>query len=126
MNLAEETLRHAEGNRNISAYRPAVSLAYYAAFYAAKAVIAYHREGPKTHRGAGERFRALAVRDSDFPPEIAPILARLMKSRDEADYDQATSDWGDADASEAIADARTFVREVVAWFDRHVPADEQD
>ncbi len=47
----------------------AVSLAYYASFYAAKSIIAYARErDPKTHSGVSRRFGQLAVTGSDFPP----------------------------------------------------------
>ena len=52
---ANDELRTARDNRSIGAYRTAVSIAYRAAFAAAKAVIAYHRDGAKTHHGVATR-----------------------------------------------------------------------
>ena len=117
---ADNYLRYAETNRRSGIYAPAVSMAYYAAFYAAQAVVAYHREGPKTHKGVRNVFHRLAVLESDFPGEVAPVLAALADSRIKADYDHETmDDWTDADVSDAIRRARTFVTEVNGWFGRH-------
>lgn len=117
---ADETLRHARINHREGLYRVAVSLAYYAAFYAAQAVIAYNREGPKSHQGVRNMFGRLAVQGSDFPGEVAGLLSDLAKSRVEADYDHATMDgWNEPDASEAMEQARLFISEVHAWFERH-------
>lgn len=113
-------LDYAETNRRSSIYGPSVSLAYYAAFYAAQAVVAYHRRESKTHRGARNLFNELAVHKSDFPSEVSPLLSALGGSRVQADYDYETmDDWKDEDAVEAIRQARTFVDEVNAWFRRH-------
>ena len=117
-------LRYAETNRRSGIYGPAVSMAYYASFYAAQAVVAYHRKGPKTHEGVRNLFRQLAVVESDFPHKVASVIAHLATSRIRADYDHETmDDWTDADASDAIRRARTFVEEVNAWFTRHHPPD---
>ena len=119
-------LRYAETTRRSGIYGPAVSMAYYAAFYAAQAVVAYHREGPKTHKGVRNVFHRLAVLESDFPGEVARVVADLADSRIKADYDHETmDDWTDADASDAIRQARTFVSEVSAWFSRHHTPDSQ-
>ena len=81
---------------------------------------AYHREGPKTHRAVRSLFNRLAVRESDFPGEVAPIVAELAAGRIRADYDHETMDsWTDGDAADAIRQARAFVHEVNAWFGRH-------
>ena len=123
---ADNYLRYAETNRRASIYGPAVSMAYYASFYAAQAVVAYHRQGPKTHKGVRNVFRQLAVVESDFPHEVAPVFAHLAASRIKADYDHETmDDWTDADASDAIHRARTFVAEVNAWFTRHHGTDDR-
>ena len=78
---ADERLGHAETTRRIGIYGPSVAMSYYAAFYAALAVVAYHREGPKTHRGVQKRFHFLAVKSSDFPSDIAELLEGLMAER---------------------------------------------
>lgn len=95
-------------------------MAYYAALYAAHAVVAYHREGPKTRKGVSNVFHRLAVHESDLPGEVSPVLAARAEIRIKANYDHETmDDWTDADASDAIRRARTFVEEVNAWFGRH-------
>ena len=117
---ADNYLRYAETNRRSGIYGPAVSMAYYASFYAAQAVVAYHREGPKAHKGVRTLFHRLAVLESDFPGEVAAVVGDLADRRIRADYDHETmDDWTDADASDAIRQARTFVAEVHAWFRRH-------
>lgn len=121
---ADDTLRHARINHREGLYRTAVSLAYYGAFYAAQAVSAFNREGPKTHRGVMTRFNLLAVKQSDFPPEISGLLPVLEEQRLEADYNHATMDnWTESDASRVIVQATRFVDEVHAWFDRHHQAE---
>ena len=97
-----------------------ISMAYHASYYAAQAVVAYHREGPKTHKDVRNLFNRLAVLQSDFPAEVARIVGRLAESRVKADYDHRTMRrWTDGDALDAIRRARTFVDEVNAWFGRH-------
>ena len=121
---AANYLRYAETTRRSGIYGPAVSMAYYASFYAAQAVVAYHREGPKNHKRVRNVFHRLAVLESDFPGEVAGVIGDLAVSRIKAAYDHATmDDWTDADASDAIRRARTFVEEVNAWFTRHHPPD---
>ena len=123
---ADDYLRYAETTRRSGIYGPAVSMAYYAAFYAAQAVVAYHREGPKTHKGIRNRFHKLAVKESDFPPGVAPVIDSLAASRIQADYDHNTMDsWTDQDATTAIRQARSFVDEVNAWFRRYRTANDR-
>lgn len=97
---ADERLLHAQAVLGIHIYGPSVAMAYHAAFYAAQAVVAYHREGPKTHRGVFNRFHFLAVESSDFPAEIAALARGLMRDRLTADYDHAKmGTWTEAEAS---------------------------
>ena len=124
---AREALMQAEGTLRIGFYRPAVSLAYYAAFYAAQALVAYHRDSPKTHKGTRDRFWYRAVAHSDFPPQVASIVGTLSTGRLKADYDHATmQDWSENDAAKAIRLARRFVTEVDEWFNRHYPKLEEN
>ena len=48
---ARAHLRDAIWSHGQGRYRITVSVAYYAVFSAAKAVLAYHRDGAKTHKG---------------------------------------------------------------------------
>ena len=115
---ARERLSHAETSRRVGMYGPAVSLAYYATYYSAQAVIAYHRQSAKTHRGVRGLFWSLVVEGSDIPPAVGKFINSLAANRAKADY-TAIWDWEEVDAADAIDRAQSFVNEVSAWFDRH-------
>lgn len=115
---AQERLDHAETSLRVGMYGPAVSLAYYAAYHAAQAVIAYRRQSAKTHRGVQAMFWKLAVEDSDIPPGVGKLISSLASNRVKADY-TAVWDWEEVDATEAIEKSKAFVNGVYAWFHRH-------
>ena len=75
-NLRDATANHAEGR-----FRIAVTVAYYGAFCAAKAVLAFHREGAKTHKGVNRQFFRVAVAESDFPADTASLLSAMHDQR---------------------------------------------
>lgn len=92
--------------------RQAVSRAYYAAFYAARAAI--ERSGgdvPKTHSGVRSRFAELARSAPEIGADAGRALSRLEARRTQADYDQEL-DVSDEDAEQAIALAETVVAAV--------------
>ena len=121
---AYDELGYADDARTSGNYGGAVSMAFYAAFYAVRGMLAHLREEPKTHHGTRSRFHLRAVRQSDYPSEVAALLDELRADRQEADYNVWTMDaWDDAAAGEAIAKARRFVEEAASWLDRHRPAD---
>lgn len=125
LGYADETLEYARFNYNGGLYRAAVSLAYFASFYAAQAVVAYHGEGPKTHRGVRVVFGRLVVVGSDFPGAAARLLASLAYDRINADYNLATmGEWDEPESSAAIEQSESFVAEVHAWFGRHYRPDQ--
>lgn len=128
LSYAEDTLKHAQDNFAMGNYGVAVSLAYYACFYAAKSIIAYTRErDPKTHSGVGNRFRQLAVVGSDFPPEVAGYLGRLAEQRGRTDYDwEYRETWREENTMALLKMSEAFVGETRAWFGRHHLADRTD
>lgn len=97
-------------------------MAYYAAFYAAKGIIACARvPDPKTHPGVRTRFGHLAVVGSDFPPQIANYLSDLAEQRGKADYDLgARGSWNSDGVQRILEMSETFVEEARSWLDRHV------
>ena len=121
LQLSHATLKDAETCRRVKVFRMAVSAAYYASFYAAKSVIALHKTQDKTHKGTINLFHKLAVKASNFPPEIAPCLGQLQLMRLLADYDHATGEWRETDADDAIHKSQMFVNGVADWFARNVP-----
>lgn len=124
LSKAYAQLRYADDARRGGNYGGAVSMAFFAALYAVRGILAYLREEPKTHQGTRSRFHLRAVHQSDFPSEVAVLWDELRADRQEADYTIWTMDsWDDEAAVEAIAKARRFVEEAAAWLDRHRPAD---
>ncbi|MCY3539276.1 MAG: HEPN domain-containing protein [bacterium] len=123
MGRARNNLREAARAPEVGLYRATIALAYYAAFYAAKAVVAYHRQGPKTHEGVSRQFHKLAVLESDFPSTVAGLLDEMQEERLVADYDmsKASDDWMEEEALLAIDRATRFVDEVEGWLIRHLP-----
>ena len=122
LSKAYDELGYADDARRSGNYGGAVSMAFYAAFYAVRGILAYLREEPKTHHGTRARFHLRAVYQSDFPSEVAVLLDELRADRQEADYNVWTMDsWDDKAAVEAIAKARRFVEEADAWLDRRNP-----
>ena len=124
---ARANLRDASANRAEGRFRIAVTVAYFGAFCAAKAVLAFHREGAKTHKGVNRQFFRLAVVDSDFPADTASLLSAMQDQRLSADYDLSipVDDWQEHDASLAIDRSARFVDEVEAWLIRNLPPDER-
>ena len=99
-------------------------MSYYAAFHAAKSILSFLGEETRTHRGTSARFHYRAVRESDFPADVANLLGRLRVEREDADYEVLVEGVLDnSTAITAIARAERFVRQTEAWFDRHRPAD---
>lgn len=61
---------------------------YYAAFYAAKAVLLAVGEEPKTHRGTANRlFEVVYGEEALIEKETAAFLSTIQRKRDEADYE---------------------------------------
>lgn len=124
LSKAFDELRYADDARRGGNYGGAVSMSFYAVFYAAGGILAYLREEPRTHKGARSRFHLRAVHKSDFPSEVAVFWDELRTDRQEADYNVWTMDsWDDEAAAEAIAKAEKFVEEAAPWLNRHQAAD---
>lgn len=88
--------------------RQAVSRAYYAAFYAARAALeAAGEPSPKTHSGMRSRFSDLARSTPSIGPEVGRALSQLGTDRTEADYDEPTTT--NEEANDAIAKAQRVV-----------------
>ncbi len=89
LDLAAEELRAAEGLLASGLPRIAAGRVYFAVFHAIRAQL--HAEGyePRSHRGAQHLFNLHFVRTGQFDPECSRLIARLQKSREEADYSPA-------------------------------------
>jgi len=91
-------------------YNDSVSRAYYAMFFAAKALLFKKNIHPKTHRGLISQFGFEFVKKNEFKKELFDLLARAQEDREEADYGL----FSNIDQNEAkiiIEGAQSFLNE---------------
>lgn len=93
-------------------YSDAVSRAYYAMFYAARALLSEKSIYPKTHRGVISQFGLKFVKEGEFEKEIFDLFARAQEDREEADYG-LLSEIEEEEAKKIIEGAEKFLRECV-------------
>lgn len=90
----------------------AVSAAYYAALYAARAALSEKDRYAKTHRGAWSLFGELFVSGGSFDPRLLAAARRTQELREAADYDAREISAERAQA--VVGDAESFVARVAA------------
>jgi len=93
-----------------------LSIAYYAALYAARSALSEQDVQPRTHRGTWHEFRQRFVIDGPIDVALATELQRLQAEREGADYDATEIALDDAFA--AIAAADRFITAVAAMLER--------
>ena len=107
---ADERLRGARAALAADAPGPAVSAAYYATLYGARAVLSELDRNAKTHTGTCALFAECFVASGRFDAELARAAGRLRDVRLRADYDALAIEA--ADAAEWVATAERFVAAV--------------
>ena len=91
----------------------AISRAYFAAFFAAEAVLLTLGETRSKHSGVISAFGKLVIREGGFDEATGRLLRSLFERRNEADYLSADAPVEEADT--AIRDAERFVEAVDSW-----------
>lgn len=86
MERAGEKLEVARSLLEDCFYSDAVSRAYYAMFYAARALLTERGMYPKTHRGVISQFGLEFVKDGKFERAVFDLFVRAQEDREEADY----------------------------------------
>ena len=110
MERAHEKLEVAKSLFGTGFYSDAVSRAYYAMFYAARALLSEKNIYPKTHRGVISQFGLKFVKEGEFEKEIFDLFARAQEDREEADYG-LLSETDDDEAKKIIEGAEKFLKE---------------
>ena len=87
VNQAEETVQSAKLSKENHFYKDAINRAYYAAFYAIKAVLAVEGVDFKRHKDVVAYFNQHYVATEVFSKESGRSLARLQRKREASDYD---------------------------------------
>ena len=101
LSVAERDL--ASGDPDFAAAR-----AYYAAFYAASALLLSDERKFRKHSGVIACLHQYYVKEGRLPREAGKIITSLSDLRDIADYG-GSEHVATADAQQAVADARRFL-----------------
>lgn len=111
---AEETMQSAQLCGKMKFYKDAINRAYYAAFYAVKAVLAISDVDFKRHKDVVAYFNQHYVSTEIFEKDCGRRLARLQRKREASDYDDFYIASAD-EADEQIISA-TYIIESVKVF----------
>ena len=84
---AGSLLDAAKNNFRLSDYHTALNRAYYAVFYAMRALLAVDNIDKKHHSGVISEFRRLYIKTGLFPTEYSKYITVLFESRTDSDYD---------------------------------------
>jgi uncharacterized protein (UPF0332 family) len=88
----------------------AVSAAYYAALYAARAALSEEGRHARTHSGAWALFSEVFVSEGRFDAGLVRAARRVQEVREASDYD--ARDVSGEEADTIIGDAERFVEAV--------------
>jgi uncharacterized protein (UPF0332 family) len=112
MASARERVRAARAALEAGFPSVAVSAAYYAELYAARAALSEQDRHATTHRGVWNLFGEIFVSTGRFDPELLAEARRVQELREAADYDAREIS---RERAEAIAtDAERFVEGIAA------------
>jgi uncharacterized protein (UPF0332 family) len=93
----------------------ALSAAYYAMLYGARAALSEHNRSAKTHRGTWHEFRTAFVASGLIDAELAAEVQKIQPEREQADYDAWSAP--PEEARRAIDLAHQFLTSIEALFD---------
>lgn len=117
---ADEALAAATLNLTNGLERSAINRAYYAMFYAVLALLAERTVETSRHSGAVAQFDLLYVKPQVFPADLSRSLHRAFLHRQAADYG-AEPTLTRSEIESLTSEARAFVAEVRAYFERQAP-----
>ena len=86
LTLAKEKIKAAQTLVDSGSYRDAVSRAYYAIYYAAKAFLFFHGKDPHTHKGVSILFHEFCKKHKYPDASFARMISRTHEARLEAEY----------------------------------------
>jgi len=122
---AVETLREAEVLTADRHWRGAINRLYYAAFYAAQAMLALRRLEASKHSVTIALFQQHFVKAGLVPPEVARGLTRAFDKRQLTDYADL-SDPGAEDVQEIDRSVRPFIQFCEQFVAEHVNQPDQN
>jgi uncharacterized protein (UPF0332 family) len=115
MASARERVRAAHASLEVGFPSVAVSAAYYAALYAARAALSEEDRNAKTHRGVWAGFGEHFVSAGRFDSALFAAARRIQELREAADYD--AREISREQAAAIVIDAERFVAAVAAMLE---------
>ncbi|MDW8291448.1 MAG: HEPN domain-containing protein, partial [Armatimonadota bacterium] len=105
-------------------YEEAVSVAYYATLWAARALLLTEGAEPRTHEGVRTMLGLYFVRTGRLSQEVGRLFTRRLDDRMSADYSDVNF-LGREDAEEAVAQAERFLEAVRPLVESYLQEDEE-
>lgn len=93
----------------------ALSAAYYAMLYGARAALSERDSSAKTHKGTWHEFRSAFVDGGAIDAELAAEVQKIQPEREQADYDAWSAPAEEAQRAINLADR--FLTAIEALFD---------
>ena len=115
MDQARERLRQAQHDLGEGFLAGAVSIAYYAMLYAARAALSEDDEHARTHGGTWHLFRQRYVVTDVFDQGLYVLATRAQRTREQGDYEAVTPEPSEAKA--IIEGAADFIAAVEKMLD---------
>lgn len=84
---AKEKLSYIPGIMDLGDYKTVANRAYYAVFYAMRAVLALDGFDSKKHAGIISEFRRSYIKTGIFDEQLSDIIGELFTVRTNSDYD---------------------------------------
>ncbi len=119
LNRAGEAFRAAELLFENGLNSDAVSKLYYHLLYFIRALLISKDLEPKSHEGVLRLFGLHFVKSGVFPPKTSHVLSKMMKFREEADYNPAYT-FTPEDYSELRAEVSSFSEDIKKYLSRIV------
>jgi uncharacterized protein (UPF0332 family) len=107
---AHERLRQAQHDLDQGFLAGAVSIAYYAMLYAARAALSERDEHAKTHGGTWHLFHQRYVATGTFDQDLYAIATSAQRTREQGDYEAVTP--GEERATAIVGGAAAFIAAV--------------
>jgi uncharacterized protein (UPF0332 family) len=92
-------------------YEEAISVAYYATLWAARALLLTEGAEPRTHEGVRTMLGLYFIRTGKLPNEVGRLFTRRLDDRMSADY-SADAFLTSEDAEDALHQAESFIEAV--------------
>lgn len=92
-------------------YEEAISVAYYATLWAARALLLTEGAEPRTHEGVRTMLGLYFIRTGKLPNEVGRLFTRRLDDRMSADY-SADAFLTSEDAQDALHQAESFIEAV--------------